>query len=413
MTAPPIAASAVFRHRDFRLFQGTRFLATLATQMQSVAVGWHVYSVTHQPMDLGYVGLAQFLPAVVLSLFSGDAVDRYDRRRIMIACHGGFALCAGMLWYAAQHREFGVAPVYAALVVYGTTRAFAGPGGQAIMPDLIPVEEFGSAVAWSETIWQGAAILGPALGGLLYGWFGSAAPVFAIAAMLSLGALAMMFAVRVQPRRKPPSDSGWSRLLAGIHYVWTEKVILGAISLDLFAVLLGGAVGLLPIYARDVLHVGPAGLGLLRSAPAIGASAVALLLAFRPLSRRAGPVMLACVLMFGIATVVFGLSRSFTVSLAALIVVGATDMISVVVRHTVVQLRTPADMRGRVSAVNSVFIGASNQLGEFESGITAAWFGAVPAVVLGGLGTCAIVLIWATLFPALRRVDRLIPESGS
>jgi MFS family permease len=292
-------------------------------------------------------------------------------------------------------------------LLFGITRAFLNPAGQALMPSLVPREHFASAVAWGSTIWEIAAIAGPALGGGVYGLFGGAADVYLCCAGTDL--VATVFLLAMRSPAAPPKANGASlkTVLAGIRYVLEKKVVLGSISLDLFAVLFGGATALLPVYARDILHVGPHGLGVLRSAPAIGAASMAFVIAHFPLRRKAGIVMLGCVALFGIATVVFGLSRNFALSLVALVVIGASDMVSVVVRATLVQLETPERMRGRVSAVNMVFIGASNELGDMESGLTAAWWGTVPAVVAGGIGACVVVLLWAALFPELRRVDRL------
>jgi MFS family permease len=400
-TLPP-----AFGFREYRLFQADRFLATLATQMQSVVVGWEVYDITHKPLALGYVGLVQFLPAVGLSLVTGHTADRIDRRRILIACHIGLVLSSLLLHARAAHGG-GVWPIYATLLFFGIARAFQGPAGQALMPSLVPTEHFASGVAWSSTVWEIAAIAGPALGGLGYRVLGGASGVYlACASLYGAGGLVLL-AMRPRTEQMDTKVTTLRTLLAGIAYVWQKKIVLGSISLDLFAVLFGGATALLPVYARDILHVGATGLGILRSAPAVGAAIMALVIAQRPLRRRAGPVMLACVALFGVATVVFGLSRSFWLSLLALAVLGASDMVSVVVRSTLVQLQTPPAMRGRVSAVNMVFIGASNELGEMESGLTAAWFGTVPAVVLGGIGACVVVALWTVLFPDLRKVDRL------
>jgi MFS family permease len=398
---------AAFGYRDFVLFEGSRFLATFAIQMQAVAVGYQVYELTRRPLDLGYAGLAQFLPSVVLSLYAGDVVDRFERRRIVALTHAGFAACSLMLCATALRPSLGLQAIYSSLVLYGIVRAFAGPANQAILPDIVPERDFANAVAWAESIWQGAAILGPAAGGILYAAVGGAR-TYAIAAVCSITALALTATMRVRVLRPAQEGHTVDRVLAGVRYLWANKVILGAISLDLFAVLLGGATALLPVYARDILRVGATGLGVLRSAPSVGGSLMALVLAFRPLARRAGPVMLAGVAVFGVATIVFGASRNFALSLVALFTLGAADMISVVVRHTLVQLRTPAEMRGRVSAVNTVFIGASNQLGEFESGVTASWWGTVPAVIVGGIGTLVVVSLWVVVFPALKRVDRLV-----
>ncbi len=400
----PSDGRAAFRHPAFRSFQAARFLAITALEMQSVAVGWQVYEITRRPLSLGLVGLAQFLPGMLLFLAGGHAADRYPRRRIIALCYGAFALCAALFWAYAVAGLSRAAPMYGVLVLMGVVRAFIGPAGQAFMPSLVPQEHFPNAVAWSSSIFQTATILGPVLGGVLYGWRGPA--VVYGAASLSL-ACALFFILSIGPRGAPaPGNAGASiPVFEGFRYIWRQRLLLGAISLDLFAVLLGGAVALLPVYAREILDVGPWGLGLLRSAPGAGAVLMAVALAHRPLRRRAGAVMLWSVAGFGVFTVVFGLSRSPALSLAALFLTGALDMVSVVVRGTLIQLATPEHMRGRVSAVNMIFIGASNELGQFESGITAHWFGTVRAVVLGGLGTLAVVAAWARMFPELRRAD--------
>ena len=399
--------AGAFDHREFRFFQGARFLSMIAAQMQSVAVGWEVYARTHRPLDLGYVGLAQFLPAIGLSLVTGHVADRFDRRRIVMITNVVMLSCAALLFALAYDPAGPVWPIYAVLLVIGSARAFAAPAHQALLPHLVPAEHFGNAVAWSSSIWSVGMVIGPALGGLFYGAVHSAAPVYAACAVTYACAFALLASMRVRTGRMEKRATSWTTVLAGIHYVWANKLVLGAISLDLFAVLLGGAVALLPMFARDILDIGPWGLGILRSAPALGAASMAMFLAYRPLKRHAGPMMFACVAIFGVATIVFGLSTSFFVSLAALVVIGASDMVSVFVRQQLVLLATPEEMRGRVTAVNMVFIGASNELGEFESGVTAAWLGAVRAVVAGGVGTIVVVGTWCALFPALRKVDRL------
>ena len=287
---------------------------------------------------------------------------------------------------------------------------FNGPAGQAFLPLLVPAEHFPNAVTWGSSIFQAAMILGPALGGAIYGFAASPVPVYCCSGLACLGALTLVGAIRLHPSTRPRQVASFAVVLEGIHYIWRNKLILGSISLDLFAVLLGGAVALLPVYAREILNTGAYGLGLLRGAPSIGAVLMAIALAYRPLRSHAGLAMFSCVFGFGVFTIVFGLSRNLAISLVALILVGACDMVSVIIRHTLVQLGTPDEMRGRVSAVNGLFIGASNEIGQFESGLTAQWFGAVPAVLLGGAGTIAIVLLWAWLFPALRRVDQLVQE---
>ncbi len=398
--------SAALRYRDFRLYQAARFAGVVGTQILSVAVGWHVYDVTRRPLDLGYVGLAQFVPAFALALPAGHLADRLDRRVILAACQAAYVVTAGALLAAFVVAPLAVKPIYGVLILFGCARGLAGPAGQALMPDLVPIEHLGNAIAWGSSAFQVAIIVGPAVGGLTYAW-GGAKLAYATAALLFGAAFLAYGAIRAIPARAAKSDRTLRSVLAGVEYVWRKKVVLGSISLDLFAVLLGGATALLPVYARDILHVGPSGLGALRSAPAVGAALTAVFLAYRPMRRRAGLILFACVGLFGLSTILFGVSRSFGLSLAALVVLGAADLVSVVVRHTVVQIKTPPEMRGRVSAVNVVFIGASNELGEFESGVTAALWGTVPSVVIGGIGTCIVVAIWAWLFPELRRVDDL------
>jgi MFS family permease len=402
----PVAWWAAFTHREFNLFQGARLLAVLGTQIQSVAIGWQVYALTKRPMDLAWVGLAQFVPAACLSIVTGHVADRVERPRIMMTCYA--AMTGLMIALAAfAHVGAGVGPIYVVLVGTGIARAFLGPASQSLMPLLVPTEHFANAVTWSSSFWQGAMVVGPTLGGVAYAAFGGAERVYLLAAGAMLAAFVLLACMRrvAVPAKAEPTTM--RTLLAGVRYVRDNQVILGAIALDLFAVLLGGATALLPIYARDILHSGPWALGALRSAPALGAAVTGVALALRPIERRAGAKMLACVAVFGAATIVFGLSRSFALSLVALAVVGASDMVSVVVRSALVQLATPDAMRGRVSAVNMVFIGASNELGEFESGLTAQLFGTVQSVVLGGIGTILVVALWVWRFPELRSVNRL------
>ena len=388
-----------------------RVLITSAAEMQAVAVGWQIYSLTHRPLDLGLVGLAQFAPGILLFLIAGHTADRFPRQRILQICYLGFGLCSLLLLGLTLHGLSAVWPIYAVLLFNGIVRAFNGPASQAFMPLLVPPEHFPNAVTWGSSIFQAAMVLGPTLGGAIYGFANSPIPVYCSSAAACLGALTFMGAIRLRANTRPRQVASVAVVLEGIHYIWRNKLILGSISLDLFAVLLGGAVALLPVYAREILHTGAYGLGVLRGAPSAGAVLMALALAYRPLRRHAGFAMFSCVLGFGIFTILFGLSRSLVLSLLALIMIGACDMVSVIIRHTLVQLGTPDEMRGRVSAVNGLFIGASNEIGQFESGLTAQWFGTVPAVVLGGAGTIAIVLLWALLFPSLRRVDELVPSS--
>lgn len=409
MSSPGSARApfAALRHRDFRLYQLSRFSAVIGWQVLSVSVGWQVYDITRRPLDLGYVGLAQFLPGFLLALPSGHLADRADRRYVLAVCHVAFLLTALALHTWTLAGIASVLPIYGLLVFFGAARGISGPAVQALMPDLVPAEDFPNAVAWTSSIWQIATVVGPAVGGAVYAFGGPANAYLMSAAVFGVAFVSNLLIRQVPAREKKGSAVTWKSALAGVEYVWRKKVILGAITLDLFAVLLGGATALLPIFARDILHVGPTGLGVLRSAPGAGAALMALFLAYRPIARRAGVTLFLCVGLFGMATIVFGLSRHFAVSLAALVALGAADLVSVFVRHTVVQLATPPEMRGRVSAVNVVFIGASNELGEFESGLTAALLGTVPAVIVGGLGTLLVVGIFAFLFPELRKIDRL------
>ena len=395
----------VLRHRGFAVYWGARFLTTFAAQFVSVAVGWHVYSLTRDPLDLGLVGLFQFLPFPTLIFLTGTVADRFDRRWIMGICIAAQILCVGALLALVLAGDERTWPIFALLVLFGTARAFLGPASQSITPNLVPGAELATAIAWTTSSSQVATILGPVAGGLLYG-LGAALP-FAAAAALMLAAVAMTALIPAMPRASLPGAVDWAALSAGFRYIWREKVVLGAISLDLFAVLLGGAVALLPAYASDILAVGPTGLGLLRAAPGIGALAMALWLTRWPIADHAGIVMFAGVAGFGLFTAVFGLSVWPWLSILALFLVGALDMISVYVRETLIQLWTPDQLRGRVNAVNMVFIGASNELGAFRAGVSAALIGVVPAVVAGGVGTMVVAALWAHWFPRLRRIRRV------
>ena len=334
--------------------------------MQSVAVGWQVYEITKRPLDLGLVGLAQFLPGILLFLVSGHVADRYDRRRLIVICYVGFALCCGLLLLTTVRDVRSVAYIFAVLVLLGVVRSFTGPASRALLPQLVPEEHFPSAVAWASTIFQGAAILGPALGGLIYAFFRGPSAVYVLAVLMAIAAIICTLQISTQAKPRAREPINLTTVSAGLRYIWREKLILGSISLDLFAVFLGGAVALLPIYAREILLTGPWGLGLLRTAPGIGAAAMALFLAHRPIRRKVGLIMLWCVAGFGFFTILFGLSHSLILSLIALVFVGATDMVSVIVRGVLIQVATPDEMRGRVNAVDMVFIGASNEFGEFE-----------------------------------------------
>ena len=400
-------ARAAFHYPNFRWYMSARFLVTISSEMQSVAVAWQVYELTHRPLDLGLVGLAQFLPGIFLFLVAGHAADRIARQRILQSCYAAFSLCSLLLLFFTLRGMGSAYPIYLVLLGNGAVRAFNGPASQAFLPLLVPREHFPNAVAWGSSIFQTATIAGPMVGGLLYGITGSPAPVYTCAAIAYMMAFLLMLQISPPVMKRSGDNASSAMVLDGLRYIWRNKLILGAISLDLFAVLLGGAVALLPVYAREILNVGASGLGILRSAPGVGAVLMAIVVAHWPLRRNAGAAMLWCVAGFGLFTVVFGLSRDLALSLAALVLLGAFDMISVIVRHTMIQLATPDEMRGRVSAVNMVFIGASNEVGQFESGITAQWLGTIPAVVLGGIGTVVIVALWSRLFPSLRQVDRL------
>ncbi len=401
-TTPP----AIYRQRDLVSFISGRFLSTVAMQVQSVAIGWQIYNIANTPLALGLVGVCQFLPMFLLTLPAGEIADRYDQRRVYAFALAMQGICSAIFMFLSLKTPHNTALFYATLVLFGAARGFSAPSGSSLLAFLVPQEKLARSIAINSSVFTTAVIAGPALGGLLFligpmATYGLCMAGFIVAAalMLTLGGR--------QTDRSRGDASRFERVAEGVRFVWQRPVVLGAISLDLFAVLLGGAVALLPVYARDILHVGPLGLGALRSAPAAGAAITALLIARRPIERHAGVSMFACVAVFGIATIVFGLSKSFAISLVALAVTGASDMVSVFVRTALINFATPDAMRGRVGAVNMLFIGASNELGEFESGFTAAWFGTVPAVIVGGLGTLGVVALWMWLFPPLRDVDKL------
>ncbi len=401
----PERPASLLRQSSFLYYLLARVLGTLAVQMQSVAIGWQVYDLTGSLYDLGLIGLAQFAPFLLLILIAGHVADRYDRRLIILLCMATQLLCGALLFALTINGLSAVWPVFAVLVLFGSARAFMMPATQAILINLVPPASFSRAVALSSSTFHVAVIAGPVLGGLLY--LAGPKVVYAIVAGLLLVSVLLMCLTRTLIRqsggREPVS---WHSLLEGLRFVRSRPVVLGAISLDLFAVLFGGATALLPALARDVLHAGPGALGLLRMAPGIGAALTSVVLGFWPITRRVGLWMFGGVALYGIGTVVLGKSALLPLSLAALVLMGAGDMVSVYVRHLLVQLETPDAIRGRVSAVNSVFIGASNELGEFESGVTAGWFGLVPAVLLGGVVTLGVTAAWMRLFPVLRRMDR-------
>ncbi len=414
---PPRRGIEAFASRDFRRYQLARVTAILGAEAQSVAVAWQVYSITHRAIDLGYTGLALFLPGLLFLLPAGHVADRFDRRRIILVCYSLQVLCTTALVMLTRADIHTVLPIYAVLFAIGTGRAFSGPASSALVPHLVPEHHFVNAVTWGGAIFQFANIAGPALGGLLFTF-----PLVrfipdthlqgaGIVYVFNLGALGwylvLVASLHVRPGRMEKRATSLKVVLAGFRYVGAHSLLLGSFSLDLFVVLLGGAVALMPIFASDVLHTGPTGLGVLRAAPAVGALAMSLVLARFPFRRKAGVRLFVSVSIFGAATVVFGLSRNLGLSLVALAILGAADMISVVIRGSLLQLATPPEMRGRVSAVNSLFVGASNELGEFESGLTAQWWGAVRATVIGGIGSLVVAGLWAVWFPRLRGADEL------
>ncbi|MET0617998.1 MAG: MFS transporter [Luteibacter sp.] len=416
MDTPVTPSPSVFRHRDFALFWWSRVLANLAAAAESVTIGWTVYAVARQnhisveqgALLVGMVGLVQFVPVFCLTLFAGETADRYDRRKLMMLCVGAEIVCVLALGTLALHPSPSLAPIFIAAAVFGAARAFLSPASSAMGPMLVPREELPRAVAWSSLAWQGAAIFGPSAAGLLIS-ISPAVAFFTAGGLYSLSVVALWL---IKGNTQPVVQAGsrFALMREGLAYVWTNKIVLGAISLDLFAVLLGGATALLPIFARDILHTGPWGLGLLRAAPAVGALLMSIWLSRNTLERRVGPIMFASVAGFGVSTLVFAVSTSLWLSIGALFALGAFDMVSMVIRGALVQLETPDDMRGRVSAVNAIFINTSNQLGEFESGILAAALGAVNATLIGGIGTLVVVGLWMWWFPSLRRRQGLVSD---
>ena len=409
-TNPADGRLIVLRHPDLRRYLSARFIVAIATQVQTVAVGWQVFSISGDPLDLGLVALSQFLPFIVLILPAGHVADHYDRRRVQLLTYVLLAVCSAALLALALAGITAIAPVLGVMVVFGIARAFNQPTGQALLPNIAPPGTFPRAVALNSSLLQVATIAGPALGGALVVLGVQVAYVLSV--VLILAGIVLVAGLRGGGREEGPREPiSWSTLLSGVTFVRSRPVVLGSISLDLFAVLFGGATALLPIYAGEILDVGPVGLGVMRAAPAVGAALLAVAVSIRPIRRHVGRWMFGGVAAFGVATIVFGLSTSLALSLVALVVMGAGDEVSVYIRHLLVQLETPDEIRGRVSAVNSVFIGASNELGQFESGLTAAWWGIVPAVVIGGAATLTVVAVWARLFPVLWRLDRF-PHAG-
>lgn len=400
---------AAFSHGPFLRYWLARFSTTFATMILAVAVGWQIYDLTRDPFDLGLVGLIQFLPSLLLVLVTGAVADRFGRRRIMGISILVESLCSIAMVVLTLRGLDSVLPVFVVIGIFGVARAFFSPASSALVANLVPPKDFANAVAWNSSAWQTASIVGPVAGGLLYGI--SAETAYGAAAIMTAVAGLLVLSIPKPAQKKETEKVSYQTIFAGFAYIWKEKVVLGAISLDLFAVLLGGAVALLPVYARDILELGPWGLGLLRAAPGIGAVLMAVWLTAHPVRDHAGNIMFVFVALFGAFTVVFGLSTLTWLSILALALVGAADMISVYIRETLIQMWTPDHLRGRVNAVNMVFIGASNELGQFRAGMMAAVIGSVPAVVFGGVGAVAVAALWACLFPALRKT-RYLDGSG-
>jgi MFS family permease len=410
--APPPSARALLRERDYMLFWSTRWAGAFATQIESVALGWQMYEIARRTRSVeesaflvGMIGLAAFAPVFLLTLPAGETADRHNRKTVMQICLAGEVASALVLLGASVEHAASVPLLLAVALGFGAARAFFSPANTALGPMLVPRPLLPRAIAWNSLAQQSASIIGPAIGGVLV----AVSPMLAYGSAVGLYALAALSVTLIRGNTRPEVQPGsrWQLMQQGLHYVWTQKIVLGAISLDLFAVLLGGAVSLLPVFARDVLHVGASGFGIMRAATGVGATVVALWLAAHPIHRHAGRIMFAGVAVFAVCTVIFGLSKSLWLTVAALAVRGGADMLSVYVRQTLVQVVTPDHMRGRVAAVSSVFIGASNELGEFEAGVVARFLGPVGAAVFGGLGALVVTGLWSQLFPALRKADRL------
>lgn len=401
----PLQHAQAFRHRAFVDYWTARFCATFAVQILSVAVAWQVYDLTRDPLDLGLIGLVQFLPLLLLVLVTGTVADRYGHRRVMWLAIALEVLCAALILLVSWRGLSSPVPIFVALTLLGVARAFFGPASQSLVVSLVPREDFANAVAWNSSAWQIATIVGPVAGGLLYGL--DARVAYGCSVLLLCLSLYLILGL---PQAAAPAvvrKVTFASLFEGLHFIRREKIVLGAISLDLFAVLLGGAVALLPVYARDILELGPWGLGLLRAAPGVGAVLTAIVMATSPIRDKAGVILLVSVGLFGVFTLLFSLSTLTWLSILALALIGAADMVSVVIRETLLQLWTPDEVRGRVNAVNHVFLGASNELGEFRAGAMAAWLGAVPAVAVGGVGAVLVAAGWAWLFPQLKNARYL------
>jgi MFS family permease len=419
---PTPSATIAWQSREFRFYSAARLMGIMGAEAQSVGVAWQVYQITHSALALGYTGLALFLPGIFFVLPAGHVADRYDRRTVILTCYSVQAIASFALLWLALHHSQNIWLIYSILFVIGAGRCFSGPAASALVPSLVPKEHFVNAVTWGASIYQTANATGPMIGGLLFtiplthlfgGRFAAFSGAPLVYAFTLCGLVSFLALFSVVKRRGPAEKKGFTvdTMLAGLRYVIGTRLLLGSISLDLFAVLLGGAASLMPIFASDILHSGANGLGLLRAMPSLGALVVSLTLLAYPIKHRAGKIMLTCVGLFGAATVVFGLSRNIMLSCAALVIIGATDMISVVVRSSILQLATPPEMRGRVSSINWLFIGVSNEVGEYESGLTAHWWGAVRAVVIGGVASMVVTGSWSIFFPALRHADTLTAES--
>ena len=406
--AASASSGGLIQQQPFVLFWLSRIAATIGYQMMGLLIGWKIYEITGSAFDLGLVGLILFIPAVVLTLLIGHAADRYDRRLIVRLAQSVYALAAALVTAAISFDVVSRDLLFFAVFMIGCARAFELPTGHALVPATVPTRLLPRAVAAWSSANQVATISGPALGGIIYAVQPVAVSAICVVAFLTSVTLVSLIHIgsNVVANREPPT---FTSVLAGFHYIRRRKRLLGVITLDLFVVLLGGATALLPIFAKDILDAGPVGLGLLRSAPAVGALVTAIVLSHFPVERHIGRKMFAVVAIYGIATVVFGLATWFPLSLAALVVLGASDAVSVVIRFTLVQMETPDDMRGRVSAINYLFVGSSNTLGEFESGTVAAWLGAVPSVLIGGIGSLVVAATWMGLFPDLRKIDRFEP----
>jgi len=415
-STPAVRGLAAFASRDFRRYQMARMAVILGAEAQTVAVAWQVYSITHRALDLGYTGLALFLPGLLFLLPAGHIADRYDRRQIILVCYALQVVCTSALLAIAILGLRNVYLIYGVLFLIGAGRSFSGPASSALIPHLVPDGHFVNAVTWGAAIFQLANIAGPALGGLLFtlplhGVLAGAGIVYCVMLVCLVIFLWLISSLSVRLGRMEHRDISLKVVMAGFQYVRRSPILLGSFSLDLFVVLLGGATALMPIFAQEILHTGPKGLGILRASPALGALTISLILARFPLRKKAGLRLFLCVGLFGIGTIIFGVSKNLWLSMAALAFAGAADMISVVIRSSVLQLATPPEMRGRVSAVNSMFLGASNELGEFESGVTAQWLGAVRATVAGGIGALVVTGLWSMLFPSLRNADELTAEA--